>query len=367
MESDASADAVNGAATPVPSRQGLMHAAEWERHEALWLSWPHNRSDWPGKLAAVSWVYGEIVRYAARGETVHLLVNSGRVAVLARRVLDDCHAPADRVRMHVCPTDRGWCRDPGTVFLVARGAAPLVAVIGFQFNGWARYPNWHRDARVPRVAAEILGLPCIDPMVRGRPVVLEGGAIDVNGCGTVLATEECLLDRVCQVRNPGFSRADVVRVCADYLGAPNVIWLGRGIAGDDTHGHVDDLCRFVDARTVVLVHEPDGRDVNHAVLEENRERLEGARLEDGSRPAIVRLPMPAPLVFKGERLPASYANFVFTNAALLVPTFNDPNDRAALGILAELCPDRPVIGIHAVDLVLGLGALHCVSHEQPAV
>jgi agmatine deiminase len=195
--------------------------------------------------------------------------------------------------------------------------------------------------------------------------VLEGGAVDVDGHGTILTTEECLLDPFVQVRNPGFKRVDYEQVFLENLGATHTIWLGRGIAGDDTHGHVDDLCRFVSERTIVLCREKDPTDPNHRVLEENRERLQGARLADGSIPEVVDLPMPAPLVFDGTRLPASYANFYLANACVLVPTFNDPSDRVALGILAELFTDRPVVGIHAVDLVWGLGTLHCLTQQQP--
>jgi agmatine deiminase len=201
---------------------------------------------------------------------------------------------------------------------------------------------------------------------RGREVVLEGGSIDVNGRGTLLTTEECLLDQKRQVRNPGFRRADTEAVLRDNLGVTNIVWLGKGIAGDDTHGHVDDLCRFVDRRTVVLVREKNRNDSNYKPLEENWERLRGARLEDGGKMEVVALPMPAPLHFDGVRLPASYANFYISNSAVLVPTFNDPNDRVALGILGELFSDRAVVGIHAVDLVWGFGTLHCLTQQQPA-
>jgi agmatine deiminase len=213
--------------------------------------------------------------------------------------------------------------------------------------------------RMQPVRAELRGIK--------RDVVLEGGSIDVNGAGTVLTTEECLLDTQVQVRNPGLDRAGYEKIFASALGARNTIWLGKGIAGDDTHGHVDDLARFVDRKTIVLCHESNAADANHALLCENRERLSGANLEDGSKPEVIDLPMPAPVVFDGRRLPASYANFYICNAAVLVPTFNDPNDRQALGILGELFGDRPVIGIHAVDLVWGLGTLHCLSQQQPAL
>jgi agmatine deiminase len=240
-------------------------------------------------------------------------------------------------------------------------------VAHFAFNAWARYDDWQNDAAIPERAAAALGLERVVPELNNRRVVLEGGAIDVNGRGTLLTTEECLLDPAVQVRNAGFTRRDYETVFARWLGATHVIWLGRGVAGDeDTHGHVDDVCRFVNATTVVLAQEPESGDENHRILAENRERLEGARLENGSRLTIVPLPMPEPLTYRGRRLPASYANFYISNSAVLVPTFNDPHDREALGILGGLFPNRMVVGIHAVDLLLGLGSVHCLTHEQPA-
>jgi agmatine deiminase len=340
--------------------------AEWEPHEATWLGWPHNATDWPGKFAAIPWVYGEMVRKIAAGETARILVESAGHEAKARRVLARTGADLSRVAFFRFPTDRGWTRDFGPIFVLRERPVPEVAVAGFRFNAWARYSNWMRDARIPARAAAALGMRLLRPRVGKREVVLEGGAIDVNGRGTLLATEECLLDPRVQVRNPGMTRAELEDVFRSFLGATRVIWLGRGIAGDDTHGHVDDLCRFVDPATVVLCREKNPGDANYRPLEENRERLAGARLENGSRPEIVPLPMPSPLYLDGIRLPASYANFYICNAAVLVPTFNDPNDRLALGILSELFPGRPVAGIHAVDLVWGFGTLHCLTQQQPA-
>jgi agmatine deiminase len=341
--------------------------AEWGRHEATWLAWPHNTSDWPGRFGPIPWVYGEIVRKVAAGERVELLVNSAEHERKAQRVLEKVGAPMESVRFRRFPTNRTWTRDYGPIFVrTERG----LGIARFRFNAWAKYPDWRRDDRVPARAAKSVKarlLP-VRAEIRGmkRDVVLEGGSIDVNGAGTILTTEECLLHPTIQVRNPGLDRAGYEGVFAGALGARNTIWLGRGIAGDDTHGHVDDLARFVDRKTIVLCQEKDGADANHAPLAENRERLEEARLEDGSRPEVIDLPMPAPVVFDGTRLPASYANFYICNAAVLVPTFNDPQDRVALGILGELFKDRPVVGIHAVDLVWGLGTLHCLSQQQPA-
>jgi agmatine deiminase len=339
--------------------------AEWEEHEATWLGWPHKLSDWPGRFAPIPWAYGEIVRKLAPGETVRIIVPSKAHETRVRQVLDAVGVEKRRVEFFRWPTDRGWTRDFGPIFVRPETRKGQVVIAGFRFNGWAKYPDWKKDALVKERAARALKLPLRPVVWKGRPVVLEGGSIDVNGRGTLLTTEECLLDPNVQTRNPGFTRGDYEGLLREALGATNVLWLGKGIAGDDTHGHVDDLARFVNARTVVLAREKNREDANHRPLEENHERLEGMRLEDGSRPEVVALPMPSPLVFKGQRLPASYANFYVANAAVLVPTFNDPNDRVALGILGELFPGRPVVGIHAVDLVWGLGTLHCLTQQQP--
>jgi agmatine deiminase len=340
----------------------LRLPAEWEPHAATWITWPQNPADWPGKFQPIPWAFAEIIRKIAGGdERVRVAVADAAVEKRARGQLQKARADLARIDFLRLPTDRGWMRDSGPCF-IERDGAPAIA--GFGFDAWSKYPEYELDAQTPTFAAAYLGLP-LEPVVhKGRQVVFEGGALDVNGRGTLLTTEECCLDPEVQVRNPGFSHADYEAVFATALGAANTIWLGGGIAGDDTHGHVDDFCRFVDARTLVLCREDDPADPNHPVLEDNRERLESARLEDGSRPEVVRLPMPAPLYFDGRRLPASYANFLITNAAVLVPTFNDANDRIALGVLAELF-DRPVIGIHAVDLVWGFGTIHCLTRQEP--
>lgn len=341
--------------------------AEWGAHEATWIGWPHNRSDWPGKFSAIPWVYGEIVRHLAPGELVRILVNSRAEETRARRLLQRVDADLKRIRFHQFPTNRGWTRDFGPIFLRKGGQTPELAIARFRFNAWAKYTDWKKDDAVPTRAARALKTRIVPVELDGRPVVLEGGSIDVNGRGTIITTEECLLDPAVQVRNPGLGRTDFERVFRDYLGAGNTIWLGRGITGDDTHGHVDDLCRFVTPTIVVLCQEPNRVDENYAALHENRERLEGARLEDGSRLEVLHLPMPRPLFFEGRRLPASYANFYIGNEVVLVPTFNDPSDRQALGTLGEIFSDRSVIGIHAVDLVWGLGTIHCLTQQEPAL
>jgi agmatine deiminase len=339
--------------------------AEWERHEATWIGWPHNRTDWPGKFSTIQWVYGEIVRKLATDETVRIIVDSRDVELRARRVLEKVGVALSRIEFFRFPTNRGWTRDFGPVF-VKHGNSRGPTIAKFRFNAWAKYRDWQKDDRVPERVAKALGYDLIPARIGSSDFVLEGGSIDVNGRGTLLTTEECLLDQRVQPRNPGFDRADVEAALAASLGITNVIWLGRGIEGDDTHGHVDDICRFVAPGTVLACRESRKDDYNRGVLEENFERLQSAQLEDGSRPQVIDLPMPAPLYFDGRRLPASYANFYIANAAVLVPTFNDPNDRVALGIISDFFRDRQVVGIHAVDLVWGLGTLHCLTQQQPA-
>jgi agmatine deiminase len=338
--------------------------AEWGAHRATWIAWPHNKADWPGKLAPIAWVYGEIVRHLARSEVVAILVRDAAMARTVRRLLERVGADLARVEIHPVATDRSWTRDTGPIF-VRRDDGAKAAVI-FRFNAWAKYPDHKRDAKVAARIAELAGVARWSPVTEsGERFVLEGGAIDVDGDGTLLATEECLLDRI-QERNPGVSRDAQEKILSDALGITRVIWLGRGIAGDDTHGHVDDLARFVGPGKVLLAQESDGADENHRVLAENRERLQGARDARGRKLEVIPLPMPCPLRFEGRRLPASYANFYIGQRVVLVPTFNDARDRFALGILSELFPGREVVGIHAVDLVWGLGTLHCLTQQEPA-
>lgn len=348
-----------------PAQLGYRMPAEWEPHEATWLGWPHELTDWPGKFQPIPWAYGEMVRAIARHETVRIIVEGAAHEKRARAVLDRNGAGCSNVEFFRWPTNRGWTRDFGP-FFVRRDKRPRVALAAFRFNAWGKYPNWKKDDAIPDKIAKKLDLPIYRAQVDGREIALEGGGVDFNGRGSMLTTEECFLDQDIQPRNPGLTREQYERAFHDYLGVTNTLWLGRGIAGDDTHGHVDDLARFVNATTVVLCQESNPRDVNYAPLQENRERLEGMRLEDGSKIEIVPLPMPEPLYFEGQRLPASYANFYICNGSVLVPTFNDVKDRVALGTLADLFPDRAVVGIHAVDLVWGLGTLHCLTKEQCA-
>ncbi|MGD0772264.1 MAG: agmatine deiminase family protein [Candidatus Solibacter sp.] len=351
-----------------PASLGFSMPAEWEAHEATWLAWPHHPTDWPGKLATIRWVYSEIVRKIAPGERVRMLVRGKEEAKAAARYLERAGAGGSAVEFIVHPTNRAWTRDSCPLFVRRRaGRKSETAIVHFHFNAWAKYADWQKDRRVPETAAKRLGKRLFDARAGGRPFVLEGGGIEVNGRGTVLTTEECYLDPETQVRNPGMGREGFETALRGYLGVTNVCWLAAGPRGDDTHGHIDDICRFVNANTVVLIREDNPADENYRPLARNWERMADLRLEDGSKPEVVALPMPAPLFFAGCRLPASYANFYISNAAVIVPTFNDPNDRVALGILGELIRDRPVVGIHAVDLILGFGSLHCLSQQQPAV
>ena len=335
-----------------PRALGFRMPAEWEPHEATWIAWPHNRDDWPGRFTPIPWVYAEIVRKLARVERVRILIEDRPAEAAARRILRKAGANLAAVEFFHAPTDRSWTRDYCPLFVKNR--AGEVALTNWRFNAWAKYDDYKNDAAIPAQLAAALKLRAWEP-----GLVLEGGSIDVNGRGLLLTTEECLLSPV-QARNPQLTRREIEIALRDYLGARQVIWLQHGIAGDDTHGHVDDLARFVSRDTVVIASEPDPADPNYEPLRENFAILRDQSLR------VAKLPMPAPLIFNGRRLPASYANFYIANGLVLAPTFNDPNDRIALNTLARLFPDREVTGINAVELVWGLGTLHCLTQQQPA-
>jgi agmatine deiminase len=352
-----------------PTALGYCMPAEWEPHEATWLGWPHNASDWPGKFEVIPWVYGEMVRKISVGEDVRLIVRHKQDEAFARRVFRHVGVDLRRIKFVLHPTNRGWTRDTGPIFVrkTENGRRKAeTAIVHFHFNGWAKYDNWRKDTKVPETAAKLLRKKLFHAVHDGKPFVIEGGGIELNGRGTLISTEECYLDPKIQVRNPGLGKIEIETTLKNYLGVANVLWLKKGPKGDDTHGHIDDICRFVNAKTLVLVREKNPKDENYKPLAENWDRVLDFRLEDGRKPEVVELPMPAPLHFDGVRLPASYANFYICNAAVIVPTFNDPSDRLALGILSELFRDRPVVGIHAVDLVWGFGSLHCLTQQQPA-
>jgi agmatine deiminase len=347
--------------------------AEWEPHAATWIAWPHNPEDWPGKFRPIPWVYAEIVRHLSRVEDVHILVNNLAAERSAASVLKRGGANLARTHFHQWETDRVWLRDSGPIFV--RKPDQSFAVTNWKFNAWAKYPNWERDDQVPHHVAKHHALEEIRPETHdtnGQPhrFVLEGGSIDVNGEGILITTEECLLSEI-QQRNPGLGDEVATRTALEqtfqkHLGVEKTIWLHRGCAGDDTHGHVDDITRFVGPNTILACVEPNTADENHVPLAENLERLRGARNLKGKPLEVRELPMPSPVIFQGQRLPASYANFYVANGLVLVPTFNDPNDRHALNTIADCFPDRDVVGIHAVDLVWGLGTLHCLTQQEPA-
>jgi agmatine deiminase len=372
----------------------LHMPAEWEPHEATWLGWPHELTDWPSKFAPIPWAFAEIVRHLTRVERVNLLVENHAARSRVKEILRKSGADLDAIAFFDVPTDRGWMRDSGPIGVVTSdNAQQRTALLNFGFNGWAKYDDYKKDANVvARLASEIDGRPhtkqsgaqareplgrksarvpkgenpgsVILPMHQGRRVVLEGGSIDVNGRGTLLATEECLLSGV-QERNPGFTRDDYAEVFRRYLGVTNVLWLHKGIAGDDTHGHVDDLARFVNASTVVTAFADDSADANYEPLAENLALLRSMKDQDGNALRVETLPMPEAVVFDGQRLPASYANFYIANKIVLVPTFNDPADRIALDKLAALFPDRAIAPVYCRDLVLGLGTIHCMTQQLP--
>ena len=337
--------------------------AEWDPHRATWVSWPHHEPDWPGKLGAIPWVYAEIARAIAPHEPLEILCHNDAVLESARLALDAHNVRSDRIRLHVVPTNRVWLRDSAPTGTIDEHGR--VVLVNWAFNGWAKYPNWTQDAEVGVAIAGITGLPRVEPR---RPdaerLVLEGGGIEVNGNGLMLVTEEWLLSDV-QVRNPGMTRDDYERAFAQWLGVSRTIWLGEGCVGDDTHGHIDDVARFVSADTLVIAVEDDPADENHARSIDNLRRLELASRTMNRPLRIVKLPFPRPVIMNSERLPASYANFYIANGVVLVPTFNDPNDRHALNVLADLFPSHRVVGIHAVDLVWGLGTLHCLTQQEP--
>jgi agmatine deiminase len=362
--------------------------AEWEPHASTWLAWPHYRADWPGKFEPIPWVYAEIIRHLGRHERIDLIVNDLTSEKHARKVLAKAGGLSDNISFHRWPTNRVWTRDSGCTFVLCGADAPAredrkghlsrtdqaggtahktdLTAIKWRFNAWAKYSNYQHDEKIGSRMAEVAHAHEIRPVHAKTRIVLEGGSIDVNGQGTLLTTEECLLSRI-QQRNPAMSRADYEKVFSDHLGIKSVIWLDSGITGDDTHGHVDDITRFVSPDTVVTAVESDPDDPNYEPLRENIRRLRAATDQDGKPLAIIELPMPGAVAFEGRRLPASYANFYIANGIVLVPVFNDPNDRLALDILADLFPDREVVGIYSGDLIWGFGAMHCMTQQQPAV
>lgn len=357
----------------LPASQGYRMPAEWEPHESTWLAWPHYRGDWPGKFEPIPWVYAEIIRNLARHERVDLIVNGAASEKKVRAILETADALSANVRFHHWPTDRVWTRDSGCIFLTPaeNNSDQNLLALHFRFNAWAKYSNFAADEKVGERMATVADANVVRPLTkRGGSkkdrVVLEGGSIDVNGHGTLLTTEECLLSTT-QQRNSSMDRAAYEDMFANYFGIQSVIWLDSGITGDDTHGHVDDITRFVAPNTIITMIEPNEASENYVPLQANLGRLKNARTAEGQKLEIVELPMPKAVTFEGRQLPASYANFYIANGAVLAPVFNDPNDRIALNTLAQLFPTREILPIYSGDLIWGFGALHCMTQQQPAL
>jgi len=343
-----------------PRSFGYSMPAEWAPHRATWLSWPHNLETWPTYLEKVRQVWAQMVCALAPHERVYLLVNDERMEQDVIAVLKRARAAMENVTLLKIPTIDVWMRDYGPTFLTRDAVEKPLACNDWIFNGWGgKYPDYEQDERVAQEIASLLKVA-----VFNHKVILEGGSIEVNGAGTCLTTEQCLLNRN---RNPHLSRAEIELFLKDSLGVSHVVWLGEGIAGDDTDGHIDDIARFVNATTVVTIVESDSKDDNYGFLQDNLERLRNATDQNGNRLSLVTLPCPGAVYYEGTRLPASYANFYIANEVVLVPIFDDPNDDKALGVLQELFPERKVIGLRCNEVVAGLGAIHCVTQQEPAI
>ncbi|MGB9691636.1 MAG: agmatine deiminase family protein [Candidatus Sumerlaeaceae bacterium] len=351
--------------TQVPAAAGFCMPPEWDDHEATWIAWPHNVTDWPGKFHPIPWVFAEVVKHISEDEEVRILVADTKMEHAARRTLARADALRGKITFYHVATNRCWTRDSLPTFVVNPRTKTLGAV-KWRFNAWAKYDDWWDDDRAGEIIAKAIPECCWFPRRRGsrQRIVLEGGAIDVNGQGLVLATEECLLSAT-QERNPGLSRTDYEEIFAEYLGASETLWLAGGIVGDDTHGHIDDVARFVAHDKIVVAVETHPDEHHYEILRQNVKRLQSYRNSSRRDLEVIEVPLPRPVYFAGQRLPASYSNFYITNRKVLVPTFNDPNDRIALNVLQSLFGDRTVVGIYCLDLVLGLGTLHCMTQQQP--
>lgn len=371
-----------------PAELGYRMPAEWEPHSGTWLTWPRpDGISFPGKYEPVPEVYANLIRELVQVEDVNINVWHGEMELTVRGLLASLKTPLERVHFHHFPAYEPWCRDHGPIFLVRDGEGRHErAIVDWGYNAWGgKYPPYDLDDQVPQHVAKLRGLPLFQPgfvavpvvpLTQGltfdpyefepkssiKPVVLEGGSIEVNGRGTVLTTEACLLN---PNRNPDLTRGEIEDFLRKYLGVTNVLWLGDGIVGDDTDGHIDDLTRFVDPSTVVTVVEDDPADVNYQRLQENLHRLRGMRDQDSQPLRIVELPMPGVVEHAGQRLPASYANFYIANKIVVVPTFRHANDQRALEILQRLFPSRKVIGLDSTQLIWGLGSFHCISQQEP--
>ncbi|MDI1322795.1 MAG: agmatine deiminase family protein [Algoriphagus sp.] len=350
--------AKSGAVTP--AELGYYFPAEFAPHTSTWLSWPHKEESWPGKIETIFPRYAEFIKYVSMGERVNINVAGESMKIFAASHLEAAGVDMNQISFHYFPTNDAWCRDHGPAFLINPNADVKKVLVKWDYNAWGnKYPPHDLDNQIPILIAQKLGIPCFKP-----GIVMEGGSVEFNGKGTLLTSKACLLN---ENRNPQLNQAQIERFLQDYYGVNHILWVGDGIIGDDTDGHIDDITRFVNADTVVTVVEENKQDENHLILEENLEMLKQMRLENGKQLNIVELPMPSPVIWEDQRLPASYANFYIANHAVVVPTFRDKNDQKALDILTQCFPDRKVVGVDSTDIIWGLGSFHCLSQQEPAV
>jgi len=341
-----------------PKEAGYFFPAEWHPHAATWLSWPHKEASWPGKIETIYGRYIEFIKAVAAGEKVHINVNDSAMKAEVMSRLQSADVDVSQVQLHIHPTNDAWCRDHGPAFLINPNAEVPKIILDWGYNAWGcKYPPFDLDDVIPTLIGKHLNLPVIHP-----GIVMEGGSVDFNGKGTVLTTTQCLLN---ENRNPHLNKAQVEKYLEDYYGVSQILWLHEGIVGDDTDGHIDDITRFVNEDTVVTVVEENPQDENYEILQQNLKDLKQMRLLNGKQLNVIEIPMPAPVVYDGQRLPASYANFYIANAAVVVPTYRCKNDVRALHILQQCFPDRKVIGIDSTDIIWGLGSFHCLSQQEP--
>ncbi|MFZ5973375.1 MAG: agmatine deiminase family protein [Bacteroidota bacterium] len=342
-----------------PKQLGYFFPAEFAPHDATWLSWPHKEASWPGKIETIFPVYAEFVKCVAEAEKVNINVAHEAMKQKALGYLEKAGADLSQIQFFFHPTNDAWCRDHGPAFLIHR-AEKKKMIVDWGYNAWGgKYPPFDLDDVIPTLIANQYGIPVVSP-----GIVMEGGSVEFNGKGTLLTTRACLLN---PNRNPHLSQKQIEEYLVNYYGVDHILWLGDGIVGDDTDGHIDDLTRFVNADTVVTIVEENKSDENYTILQDNLKELKTLRLESGKQLNIVELPMPSAIVYDGMRLPASYANFYISNKYVVVPTFRDKNDERALQILQSCFPDRKVIGLDSVDIIWGLGSFHCLSQQEPSV
>ncbi len=343
-----------------PAELGYYFPAEFAPHTSTWLSWPHKEESWPGKIDTIFPRYAEFIKYVSMGERVNINVAGESKKIFATMHLEAAGVDMNQISFHYFPTNDAWCRDHGPAFLINPNTDVKKVLVKWDYNAWGnKYPPHDLDNQIPILIAQKLGIPCFKP-----GIVMEGGSVEFNGKGTLLTSKACLLN---ENRNPQLNQAQIERFLQDFYGVNHILWVGDGIIGDDTDGHIDDITRFVNEDTVVTVVEENKQDENHVILEENLEMLKQMRLENGKQLNIVELPMPSPVIWEDQRLPASYANFYIANNAVVVPTFRDKNDQKALDILTNCFPNRRVEGIDSTDIIWGLGSFHCLSQQEPAV